>query len=166
MPLSEASFSRGGITSRKMETTIRRPSTISLRKRRIKPEGSAIVMPMLAASRARVNVRAPAGDNEGQQLGIDIYGTLKVAGWTMENPIVMSFMNIGGPVEPGIPSYTDIHLSPSAVRVFLMLCPRCSCVRHTRSLVHSGSVRVPGAAVHVSKNHSHNVMNLRVHNMV
>jgi len=38
-------------------------------ERRIKPEASTSVMPMLAASRARVNVRAPLGDNEAQQLG-------------------------------------------------------------------------------------------------
>ena len=79
-------------------------------ERRIKPEASTSVMPMLAASRARVNVRAPLGDNEAQQLGLDIYDTLRAAGWVMENRIVMSFEKIGGPVEPGITLF--IHGEP------------------------------------------------------
>jgi hypothetical protein len=79
-------------------------------ERRIKPEDSASVLPMLASSPARVNVRAPTGDNEAQQLGLDIYGTLKSAGWTMENRIVMSFINVGGPVDPGITLF--IHGEP------------------------------------------------------
>jgi hypothetical protein len=79
-------------------------------ERRIKPEDSASVMPMLEASRARVNVRAPSGDNEAQQLGLDIYGTLKAAGWTMENQIVLSFISVGGPVDPGITLF--IHGEP------------------------------------------------------
>jgi hypothetical protein len=70
--------------------------------RRIKPEASSSMLPDLMASKPTVNVRAVTGDNEAQQLGVDIYATLKSAGWTMQNPIVMSFIKVGGPVEPGV----------------------------------------------------------------
>jgi hypothetical protein len=78
--------------------------------RRIASADSAAMLPMLMASKPTVNVRAPMGDNEAQQLGVDIYSTLKAARWTMQNPIVMSFTKVGGPVEPGVTVF--IHGAP------------------------------------------------------
>jgi hypothetical protein len=78
--------------------------------RRIKPEDITSMLPNLMASKSTVNVRAVGGDNEAQQLGVDIYGTLKAAGWTMQNPIVISFIKVGGPVEPGVTVF--IHGDP------------------------------------------------------
>jgi len=78
--------------------------------RRIKPEDSASMLPALTASKPTVKVRAVAGDNEAQQLGVDIYNTLKAAGWTMQNPVVMSFFKVGGPVEPGVTVF--VHGEP------------------------------------------------------
>jgi hypothetical protein len=74
-------------------------------ERRIKPDVVTSAGPVLAASRARVNVIVMAGDNEAQQLGVDIYNLLKNSGWTMENQIVVSAMKVGGPFEPGVVIY-------------------------------------------------------------
>jgi hypothetical protein len=45
-----------------------------------------------------VRILAPEGDNEAQQLGVDFYETFKAAHWHMNDPIVMSFREIGAPI--------------------------------------------------------------------
>ncbi len=59
-----------------------------------------------------VNVAAPPGDNEAQRLGVQIYSLLQESGWTMKNPIVMSYQIVGGPTDYGITVFT--HGEPVA----------------------------------------------------
>jgi hypothetical protein len=70
--------------------------------RRILPEERPALIEILEHGTATVSIMAPVGDNNCQQLGVDLYETFKAAKWKMKDPIVLSFEHIGGPVEPDI----------------------------------------------------------------